>query len=173
MADGAGAASVTQNMESTFWAAQGELARQVTELAKQVGAVVARVDDRVTHKELMQSVTEGRKEFASKIDHMEEKFDQATGKVETSLDRAADRIKDIIPSIVNECVSAALSLRDSQEQKAAAAIQRTDAEIDRRIDRAEASARAANIRGNGGIATGIIAVLYAIGQANGWWGGGQ
>lgn len=158
MADGAGQMEIA----SSLLAAQAELTRQMASLAQQLGTVSAQVQDRVTHKELMQSVGDGRRETAGKLEHMEGKFDAATNKVETFLNTAVDRIKGSLPGVADDAVAKALALREAQEAKAMSTIQRSEADIERRIKN---SGRLAF----GGFGAGGIGVIAAVGQALGWW----
>lgn len=159
MADGA-ATVPPAKMDASFWAALGEMARQNTDLAKQVGSVAARVDDRVTHKELMQTIAEFRKEFAGKLDHMEAKFDSTVEKVDNSLNRAVDRIKESLGGLATDSVTKAMNIRREQENDALVSVARNDAEIERKI-------RAANRAGVGGIGVGVVSIGYAIWQSMG------
>jgi hypothetical protein len=159
MADGAGASSL-HNMDSGIWSALSELARQTTGVSERLGAVREGLEDRVTHKELMQAVSEWRKENTVRLDHMEGKFDQAVNKVESLLDRAVDRIKDNLGGLTNESVERAMSNREARDAKAIAAVEGREAEILR-------IARNAQWTGRGGVGVGLIGVLYAIWQGMG------
>ncbi len=135
---------------------QTELARQLSRLNEQVGTLTEKVNDRVTHRELMSEFGGFRKEFSGKLDHMEEKFDQAAEKVDTSLEKAIDRIKEGLGNLAARAVTEAMAIREQQESKAAALIQAREADIDRRLRRAD---RNGYIGGGVGI-IGIIAAVF-------------
>lgn len=141
-----------------FWQAQTELARSVNRLAEQVGSVSAQLEQRVTHKELMQEFGGFRKESAAKLDHMEIKFDEAAKNVEATLDRAIDRIKDNLSSMATKAVGEALATRDAQELKALTTVQRNESELERKIKQANRN----SLIGGG---VGILGVAAAIAQA--------
>jgi hypothetical protein len=149
---------------SAVFAAQAELARQMAALSQHVGSVSAKVEDRVTHKELMTAVDNQRKEQAGQFQHMETKVDGAVKDVKSALNEAVDRIKENLGGITTTEVNKAMAARDQQEQKAVQTIQSREADIDRRI-------RAANRNGLIGGITGIVGIIIAaIVQALNWGG---
>lgn len=147
--DGAGTGSMLQQ-------GQAELVRQVSRLNEQVGTLTGKVNDRVTHREMMQEFGGFRKEFGGKLDHMEEKFDAAADRVDGALDKAVDRIKEGLTNLASKAVIEALAVREAQEAKAAQAVQTREADIDRRIRRSE---RNGYIGGGVGITGLIIAAI--------------
>lgn len=136
---------------------QAELARQVTRQGELLGTISAQLSDRVTHRELMQEFGGFRKEFSGKLDHMEEKFDAAADRVDGALDKAVDRIKEGLTNLASKAVADAMAIREAQETKAALAVQNREADIDRRIRRADRN-------GYIGGGVGIVGILYAIYQ---------
>ena len=130
MTDGAGSASILHQ-------GQAEIGRQMARMSEQLGTLQAQLGDRVTHRELMQELGGFRKEFSGKLDHMEVKFDQAAEKVDSSLEKAIDRIKEGLGNLAAKAVTDAMAIREQHEAKAAAVIQARESDIDRRIRRSE------------------------------------
>ncbi len=148
---------------SAVFASQTELARQMATLAQQVGTVIAKIDDRVTHKELMETVDKGRKEQTDNFQHMENKFDGAVKDVKSALTDTVGHIKENLGGIITTEVSKAMTARDQLEQKASAVVQTRNEDIDRRV-------RDANLRAIIGVVAGLFGVGVTIWQAFG--GGG-
>ena len=142
---------------------QAEIARQLNQLSERVGSFSAQLADRVTHRELMQEFGGFRKEFSGKLDHMEVKFDQAAEKVDTSLEKAIERIQDKLATTAVKAVGEAMEAREKTDAKAQAAITAREADIDRRIRRSERNGVV-----GGGI--GVIGLLVAVAQNMGWLG---
>jgi hypothetical protein len=143
---------------SGFWQAQAELGKQISRVSEILGSVTAHLADRVTHKDMMNEFSGFRKEVGGKLDHMEGKFDQSTSKVEAILDRATQRQFESWRAIADEAVSKEMIKRDAQEVKAREAVQRSDAELERKI-------RQANRNGLLGGGAGLLGIAVAIYQS--------
>lgn len=152
--DGAG-----NNMQG-FWAAQAEVAKQISRVSEVLGGVTAQLNDRVTHKDMMTGFGDFRKEFGGKLDHMEGKFEQAVSKVEAVIDRSAARQAEAFRSLADEAVSKEMIKRDQQETKAREAVQRSDAELERKIRQANRNSVLGGSVGLLGIAAAIYQSMY-------------
>jgi hypothetical protein len=142
---------------------QAEIARQLNQLTERVGTFGAQLADRVTHRELMQEFGGFRKEFTGKLDHMEVKFDQAAEKVDTSLEKAIDRIQDKLASTAVKAVAEAMAVRETNETKAREAVKRSEDEVQRQI-------RSANRTGAFGVGTGLLGMVAFIAERMGAFG---
>lgn len=156
MADGAG------NDMNGFWAAQAEVAKQISRVSEVLGSVTAQLNDRVTHKDMMTGFGDFRKEFGGKLDHMEGKFEQAVSKVEAIIDRAAIRQAESWRTMADEAVSKEMIKRDAVETKARESVKRNDDDLERKIRQANRN----SVLGGG---VGLIGIAAAIWQ--GMYGG--
>lgn len=150
-------------METGFWQAQAETAKTLNELSRLTATTAEKVENSVSHKELIDHLSEFRKEWSGKLDHYEIKLDQAIAKVEVIVDRAIDRVKESMGAAAVAEVKKAMAARRAREAEAKETITSRENDIDRRI-------RNANRIGAGGIGVGIIGFIAAIAQMMGWTG---
>ena len=138
-----------------LWAAQTEMARQISANSERIGQLTAQLADRPTYKDMMGEMNGARKEITGKIDHMESKFDQSTTKLEAIFDNTIKRLQDTWETVADRAVTKEMEKRDAQARAARDEADRYDKDMERKI-------RNANRTGTLGVGTGILGINAAV-----------
>lgn len=131
-----------------------EMAKQVMSLTGTVQTVAGKLEDRVSHKDFMQQETANRKEFLGQLTAME-------GRLAAGNTAHGDRIKADVDGMIERAVARGIAAERLREQEARQNIERSDADVDKRI-------RNANRNGFGGVVIGLLSLGYAVAKGQGW-----